>query len=238
VGRDPDAAAPVLTGLDSAIARAEEVAAAGRFDQVAIAAPSQAAVGLVVAQFADGSSTQTTGFAVRRDGTGGVLLTTKAALVNAAGEQAVSVIVVFPGAAQPLPARILALHTKEDVALLRLQQKGGVPIVPALGYKEPPVGQGEPVSVVGYPPPVDLPPNGDWKKSTLRPVAVTGTAVKVSKGFLMIDGWGSVLSPGTPVIAPDGSVAGMISSATPAVGGRQYDAVPVQFALELLDQLQ
>jgi len=238
VGRDPDAAAPVLTGLDSAIARAEEVAAAGRFDPVAIAAPSQAAVGLVVAQFADGSSTQTTGFAVRRDGTGGVLLTTKAALVNAAGEQAVSVIVVFPGAAQPLPARILALHTKEDVALLRLQQKGGVPIVPALGYKEPPVGQGEPVSVVGYPPPVDLPPNGDWKKSTLRPVAVTGTAVKVSKGFLMIDGWGSVLSPGTPVIAPDGSVAGMISSAAPSAGGRQYDAVPVQFALELLDQLQ
>ena len=238
VGRDPAAAGPVLSSLDSAIALAQQVAAAGRFDPAVIAAPSQAAVGLVVAQFADGSSALVTGFAVRRDGTGGVFLTTKGALVNAAGERAVSVIVVLPGVAQPLPARILAVHPTEDLGLLRLQQKGGIPIVSALGYKEPPVGVGQPVSLVGYAPPVELPPGGDWKKSTLLPVPVTGTASKVTKGFLTIDGWGSVVAPGTPVIAPDGSVAGLISSAAPSAGGRRYDAVPVQFALELLDQLQ
>ena len=238
VGKDPIAAAPVLSSLDSAIAVAQQVAAAGRFDPAVIAAPSRAAVGLVVAQFADGSSTLATGFAVRRDGTGGVFLTTKNSLVNQAGEQAVSVIVLLPGVAQPLAARVLSLHATEDVALLRLQQRGGIPIVAALGYKEPPVGTGAPVSLMGYPPPVELPPNGDWKKATVTPVAVTGTASRVTKGFLTIDGWGSVVAPGTPVIAPDGSVAGLITSAAPSGGGRKYDAVPVQFALELLDQLQ
>jgi len=238
VGKDPAAAAPVLSSLDSAIGVAQQVAAAGRFDPEAVAAPSRKAVGLVVAQFADGSSTMVTGFAVRRDGTGGVFLTTKNALVDASGGQAVSVIVVLPGVAQPLQARILSVHATEDVALLRLQQRGGVPIVSALGYKEPPVSQGAPVSLVGYPPPVEAPPGGDWKKATLTPVAVTGTASKVTKGFLSIEGWGAVLAPGTPVIAPDGSVAGLITSAAPSKGGRVYDAVPVQFALELLDQLQ
>lgn len=238
VGRDPAAAAPVLASLDSAIGRAQRVAAAGRFDPAVISAPSQAAVGLVVAQFADGSSTQASGFAVRRDGTGGVFLTTKAALVNSIGEQAIAVIVLLPGVAQPLQARIVAVHGTEDVALLRLQQKGGVPVVQGLAWKDPPVGVGGPVALVGYPPPVPLPISGDWKDAVLTPATVTGTATKVTAGFVMIEGWGAVLAPGTPVIAPDGLVIGLISSAPPSAGGRIYDAVPAAFALELLDQLQ
>ena len=176
-------------------------------------------MGLVVAQFADGSSTQASGFAVRRDGTGGVFLTTKAALVNSIGEQAIAVIVLLPGVAQPLQARIVAVHGTEDVALLRLQQKGGVPVVQGLAWKDPPVGVGGPVALVGYPPPVPLPISGDWKDAVLTPATVTGTATKVTAGFVMIEGWGAVLAPGTPVIAPDGLVVG-IDLLRAAIGGR------------------
>ena len=154
-----------MAQLDSAIGRERDIARAAEFNAATVAAPSQRAVGLVVAQFADGSTALATGFAVRRDGTGGVLLTTKQVALNAIGEGPVAVMVLFPGVAQPLTARILATHTTEDIALLRVQQRGGVPVVQGLGWKEPPVATGHPVALVGYAPPVATPADGDWRKA-------------------------------------------------------------------------
>jgi hypothetical protein len=227
-----------MAGLDSAITREREIAAAAAFRPAAVAAASRAAVGLVVAQFADGSTVLATGFAVRRDGTGGVLLTTKQVALNALGEAPVQVVVLFPGVAQPLPARILASHSTEDMALLRVQQRGGVPVVQGLGWKEPPVAAGKPVALIGYPPPTPVPPNGDWRKATVTTATTTGSAVRVGAGFITVDGWASSVGPGTPVLDGDGLTVGLISSAAPSLGGRFYDAVPVKFALELLDRLQ
>ena len=69
-------------------------------------------------------------------------------------------------------------------------------------------------------------------------LAVVGTAARVSPGFITVDGWGAAVGAGSPVIDGEGLVAGVISTAAPSAGGRLYDAVPVKFALELLDQLQ
>ena len=156
----------VMAQLDSAIGRERDIASAAAFNATKVAAPSRAAVGLVVAQFADGSTALATGFAVRRDGTGGVLLTSKQVALNAIGEGPVAIFVLFPGVAQPLTARILASHATEDIALLRVQQRGGVPVVQGLGWKEPPVTAGHPVALVGYAPPVPPPADGDWRKAT------------------------------------------------------------------------
>lgn len=228
----------IMARLDSAITRERDIARAAQFDHAKIAAPSQAAVGLVVAQYADGSTALATGFAVRRDGTGGVLLTNRRVLVNPQGEAPVQVLVLMPGLAQPLTARILATHSIEDVALLRVQQRGGIPVVQGLAWKEPPVAAGSPVSIVGYALPVEPPAGGDWRKATVATTAATGSAARVAGGFITVDGWGSQLGAGSPVIDSEGLVAGIIATAAPSNGGRLYDAVPMAFALELLDQLQ
>lgn len=237
-GADPMATAPIVAGIDSAVARQRDIAAAAAFDPAAVARPSTPAVGLVVAEYADGSTALATGFAVRRDGTGGVLLTTRQVVLNAQGDSPVQLLVLMPGVAQPIAARVLGTHQVEDIALLRIQQRGGVPVVQGLAWREPPVGAGKPVAVLGYAPPVDLPPNGDWRRATVASSAVVGTAARVSPGFITVDGWSAPVGAGSPVIDGEGLVAGVISTAAPSAGGRLYDAVPVKFALELLDQLQ
>jgi S1-C subfamily serine protease len=236
--RDPAASAPLMAGLDSTVTRERDIGLAAAFNAEAVAGPSRAAVGLVVAQFADGSTALATGFAVRRDGSGGVLLTTRQVAVDAQGGAPVRLAVLLPGVAQPIPARVLGRHLTEDIALLRVDLRGGVPVVRGLGWKEPPVAVGKPVALLGYAPPIDQPADGDWRKATGAAVSVTGSAARVAAGFITVDGWAAPLGAGTPIFDSDGLVAGLISSAAPSLAGRLYDAVPVKFALELLDQLQ
>jgi len=237
-GSNPAGSHALMLGLDSAVAREKNIAAAAAFDPAAVAQPSSAAIGLVVAQYADGSTSLATGFAVRRDGTGGVMLTTRQVVVNAQGDGPIKLFILMPGIAQPLTATVLAKHAVEDIALLRLQQRGGVPVVQGLAWHDPPVEAGKPVAIIGYPQPIDLPANGDWRKTTVATSTATGTAARVAAGFLTVDGWGSALAAGSPVIDGAGLVAGVVATAEPSARGRLYDAVPMAFALELLDQLQ
>ena len=227
-----------MHALDSAITRERDIAETAKFNAATVAAPSSAAVGLVIAQYADGRMLLATGFAVRRDGTGGVLLTTRQVVLSAEGEAPVRLMVLMPGATQPIAAQVVATHAVEDIALLRVQQRGGVPVVQGLAWREPPVSAGKPVALIGYAPPIDIPENGDWKKATVETATVTGTAARVSAEFITVDGWGAAVGAGSPLIDAEGLVAGIISTAPPSAGGRLYDAVPVKFALELLDRLQ
>ena len=147
--------------------------------------------------------------------------------------------IIFPNTPVTADRRqVVATHAVEDIALLRVQQRGGVPVVQGLAWREPPVGAGKPVALIGYAPPIELPADGDWKKATVQAATVTGTAARVSAGFITVDGWGAAVGAGSPLIDGEGLVAGIISTAAPSAGGRLYDAVPVKFALELLDQLQ
>ncbi len=228
----------IMARLDSAITRERDIARAAEFDPAVVAAPSLPAVGLVIAQYADGSTALATGFAVRRDGTGGVLLTTRQVVVDAQGNAPVQVQVLMPGAARPIAAQIVATHTTEDVSLLRVPLRGGIPVVQGLAWKEPPVAAGRPLAIVGHAPPITPPPDGDWRKATVSLTTATGTAARVAPGFITVDGWGSSVGAGSPVIDAEGLVAGIIATAAPSAGGRLYDAVPMKFALELLDQLQ
>ncbi len=232
------ASAAIMKSLDSAITREHDIAEAAEFNPETVAAPSVAAVGLVIAQYADGSTVLASGFAIRRDGTGGVMLTTRRAVLNDAGESPTQVTVLMPGIAQPISARVLTTHAIEDVALLRVQQRGGVPVVQGLAWRTPPVAAGKPIAIVGYSAPIEIPDRNDWRRVTVASSTTTGTAALVAAGFITVDTWGAPASPGSPIIDAEGLVAGIISTAAPSAGGRLYDAVPVEFALELLDQLQ
>ena len=237
-GPDAEATAAIMTSLDSAITRERDIAVSAEFNPEAIAGPSAGAVGLVIAQYADGSTALASGFAIRRDGTGGVMLTTRRAVLNDAGEPPTQLQVLMPGIAQPISARVLSTHAVEDVALLRVDQRGGVPVVQGLAWRTPPIAAGKPVAIVGYAQPIEIPLRNDWRQVNVTSSKVTGTAARVEAGFITVDAWGEMASPGSPIIDSEGLVAGIISSAAPSAGGRLYDAVPVEFALELLDQLQ
>lgn len=232
------ASTAIMKSLDSAITRERDIAESAEFNPEAVADASVAAIGLVIAEYADGRTALATGFAIRRDGTGGVLLTTRRVVLNEAGQSPTQVTVKMPGIAQPITARVLTTHTVEDVALLRVQQRGGVPVVQGLAWRTPAVAAGKPVAIVGYPPPIELPVRNDWRQVTLASAHSTGTAALVAAGFITVDAWGFPVSAGSPIIDGEGLVAGIISTAAPSAGGRLYDAVPVEFALELLDQLQ
>ncbi len=236
-GHRPEAIRPLMTRLDSAVGRQRVIAAAAAFDAPAIAAPSAFGVAFVVAQYADGSEVTATASAVRRDGTGVVLLTSRAVGISAASIPPDRVLVRYPGVAGALSATVLATHLTEDLALLRVAQRGGLPVVQGLGWKDPPLAAGAPVAVTAYAAPAPA-GDGDWAKASVVSSTTTGTAVRVTKEFITVDGWGAALAAGAPVFDAEGLVAGVVSSAAPSSGGRLYDVVPVIYALELLDQLQ
>lgn len=229
---------PLMVRLDSAIVRQREIAAAAAFNANAVAAPSAFGVALVVAMFGDGTVATATASAVRRDGTGVVLLTTRAVAINSASIPPDRVLVRYPGVSGALTARILATHLTEDLSLLRVDQRGGLPVVQGLGWKDPLIGAGAPVAVTGYADAMTPPGDGDWAKASFTSATTTATAVRVTKEFILVDAWGAQLSPGSPVIDAEGLVAGVVSSAPPSNAGRLYDVVPVDYALELLDRLQ
>lgn len=237
-GPNPSARAPIMKALETAVRRQRDIADAAALAPAVVGSQSTAAVGLVMAQYADGRTVLATGFAVRRDGTGGVLLTTRNALVTGEGEAPVEVLVRIPGEASPLPATIVALHGVEDVALLRVQNRGGIPVVQGLGWRDPAIEQGRPMVIIGYPPPIEVPASGDWRQASPFSTTVTATAARVASGFITADGWGAPLGAGSPAIDAEGLVIGLVSTAAPSAAGRLYDVVPVKFALELLDQLQ
>jgi len=235
---DPAARKPILSQLEALVAREQQIGAAAAFDPGAVIGSSAGAIGLVVSQYGNGTATLATGFAVRRDGNGGVLLTTRSAVISPQGSTPTEVKVIMPGIFRMIPAQVIATHPVEDVALLRLDERGGIPVVQGLGWRDPPVGTGEPVAVIGYPPPLDLPQEQELQNASVAPTTGTGTATRVAGEFIAVDGWGAVLAAGSPVIDREGLVAGLVSTAAPSARGRLYDAVPVKFALELLDRLQ
>lgn len=232
-GRDVAAIQPLMTTLDSVIEREQAIGAATAFNARGAAAPSAAAIALVTATYADGNTATSTGIAVRRDGAGVVLLTTKGAARNATDAAPTRIAVRYPGVATELAASVLAVHATADLALLRVRRAGGLPVVQGLGWKDPLVAQGDPVALMGYPP-----PSGDTATAGTTLSTSTGTVARLGTDFIMVDAWGSAIDAGTPVIDREGLVVGVISSAPPAGRGRLYDVVPVVFALELLDRLQ
>lgn len=228
---------PLMARLDSVVAREREIGAAAAFNARAAAAPSAAAIALVTATYADGSSATSTGIAVRRDGTGAVLLTTKGVAVNVNGEAPTALTVRFPGVAEALPVSVLATHDTEDLALLRVRRRGGLPIVQGLGWKDPLAAKGDPVALMGYPP-ASTSPDGGGAASGPSLSASTGSVSRLGRDFIMVDAWGASIGAGTPVMDREGLVVGITSTAPPAERGRLYDVVPVVYALELLDRLQ
>jgi serine protease Do len=207
---------------------------AGELDGAAIHRANGPAVALVLARYGDGRTWSGTGFAVRSDRDGGFLVTSRHLVRDSSGAGPTRLEVVFDGSGRSAPARVVAVHPSADLALVRIERAGGVPVVRGLATDAAPVRVGAPVASLGFPLGLDLPMGGDWRRVGVSATLTTGTAARVLPGLLQIDGYGATGASGSPVFRADGKVVGVIYGDERESGGRIVYAAPARAIAELL----
>ncbi len=223
--------------LEDALARTRQLSLAAALDVQAIADANVAAVGIVLAEFPDGSRVTGTGFAIRSDRTDGLILTNKHVVQGVDGTPPGRLDMVFEGSTRGLPLSIVAIHPDADVALVRTRVRRPVPSVAELQWREPPVAVGDAVATIGYPLGLDLPMGGDWEQVGITATVATGAVTRVMPNLIQFDGFGLEGSSGSPVFDRDGRVVGIVYGSQAGARGRIVYTVPIVYALELLDKL-
>jgi S1-C subfamily serine protease len=200
-------------------------AVVARMDYAAIAAANQRAVTFLVVEFPDSARASGTGFNVLP---GGLIVTNRHVVENAAGERAQRVAVAFdgtPGAWKR--ATVLYVSETDELALLRITTAGTYPVVAGIARDASTVPVGSPIAMLGYP--LGTSTAGmDGNINDLRPVATlgVGTVSKVIDETLQLDGFAAQGSSGSPVFDARGYVVGVIYGGATESGGRIVYAVP------------
>lgn len=228
------AADSISSALASSLDRHEAVTRAAELDVNVIALANSDAVGLVVAEFADGRRGAGTGFAVRVSGDTGWLATSRHLVIDPAGRPATKLGVIFNGSSQNFRAELVRSADSADLAVLSVRVRGGVPVVHGLGKG---AYRGEPVAMLGFPFGFDFPVGGDWRRVGVRVSRFTGTIRAVGRDRLEVDGYGVGGSSGSPLFNSAGEVIGIVFGGDPASAGRTVYAVTVRVLEELLRKL-
>lgn len=205
--------------------------AAAHLDLERIAAARQPAVALVVIEAADGRAYTGTGFGVASDPQGGMVLTNKHVVLDA-GRSPQRVAVIFHGSARVLAATVAGIHPSEDAALLRVEVRGGIPVVETNGSV--PAVPGVPVAVIGYPLGLDLPKGSEWRRAGVATTIMAGTITRTTPGYLQLDGYGTEGSSGSPIFDAEGRAIGFLYGGESGAAGRILHALPIDIGLELL----
>lgn len=221
--------------LDTAFVYHQRLVSAASLDAVAIGLSNADAIAVIVVQFPDGQSWTGTGFAVASDGGGGYLLTNRHVVQEATGAVPLRLGAIFNGSRQNFRARVVALHPEVDLALLRVDVAGGIPLV-RLPATDAPVVAGDPVVVIGFPLGLDIDMGGQWREVGVSTTLTAGTVSKAVPRLIQLDGYGAQGASGSPVFNADGAVAGIVYGGEKASRGRVVYAVPIRFGLDLLAQ--
>lgn len=216
----------LTTRLDDNIA----VVRAAEFDAAAILKDNGDAIALVIAEFVDGRRVAGTGFAVRVRGDTGWIATVRHLVLDSQGRSPTRLGVIFNGSNQNFRAEVAARADSDDVALLTVRIRGGVPVVRRLGGVPP---AGDPVAILGYPFGFDFPVGGDWRRLGVSVSSFAGSISATSLRRLDIKGFGATGSSGSPLFNAAGEVIGVVFGGDPASAGGIVYATPVA-ALEKL----
>jgi S1-C subfamily serine protease len=211
-GRPPDSG----DGLQAALA--------------AVAATHRDAVVMVFVDRADGSAVTSTGFVARTRGDTAWIVTSRHALLDAAGRAPGRVAVVVHGGRDLHGARYAGSHPAADLGLLRVL----LPRATALRPGPAPAAVGDAVVTMGFPLGLDLPMGGDWREVGLTASVLLGTVSRLAPGLLQLDGYGASGASGSPVLNARGELVGVLYGEERGSGGRILYAVPAGEILELL----
>ena len=201
--------------------------AAALVDYRAIVERNQRAVAIIWVEFGPDEVLTATAFAVRSDGT---MLTNRHVVVGAEGDRRPTRVAVrFADSRQNWRATLLGVSASADLALIKVDIRGGTPAV-SLNSRADPLRQGDPIALIGYPLGTDL-PMGEYARTSFW----AGSVSKVLDDVIQVDGYGAPGASGSPVFDRNGEVVGILYGGQEGSGGRIVYAAPAGAALELME---
>ena len=208
--------------------------AAADVDYGTIVEANQRAVALIWADLGAGNIQIGTAFAVRSDGT---MLTCRHVVAGESGSTRPRRIAIkFADSYQVFPAQLLAVSSEVDLAVVKVNVRGGVPTVRRLNERPDTLMPGDPVAVIGFPWGVDLPMTETGESRTIaRTTFMAGSVSKSLSDLVQIDGYGARGSSGSPIFDRNGEVVSILYGGEPGSDGRIVLSVPSSFALDLLN---
>jgi S1-C subfamily serine protease len=234
-GGDPSTLARLRADLEAAELRQRGLIGAAAVDYRSISRSNQDAVAIVLVEFSDTERYSGTAFAIDSQGT---LITNKHVLVGEDGTRTPRRLgVMFAGSRQNFPARIVAVSPHDDVGVLRVTVRGGVPRVAGLVTERGGVERGDPVAILGYPLGFDLPMERSGDVPVAEPTLTVGMVSKVLPEVIQLDGYGAPGSSGSPILNRDGRVVGVLYGGERESAGKIIYAVPSYRVVEFLGTL-
>ncbi len=220
--------------LETALTALAQQQHAARIDFTGITRANQRAIAMLFVDF--GSHIETsTAFAVRSDGT---MITNRHVVAGRDGTlRPVQIGVRFADSQQTFAARVVAVSREEDIdlALLKVELAGPVPVVLGFNGRPDTVAVGAPVAVIGFPGGMDSPQRmldgGTYATASLT----VGTLSKNLPNLIQINGYGTHGASGSPVFDANGLVIGILYGGEQGTGGRLVYAVPAGHARTLLE---
>jgi len=228
---DANLAASLRTQLDAASQSLGFQQAAAQVDYRGIVDRNQRAVALVWVEFGPREVYSGTAFAVRSDG---VLITNRHVVAGESGTRRPTRIAVrFADSDQTWRGRVLTSSQDVDLAVIKVDVRGGVPTIQGLNARPDTLHQGDPVAVIGFPLGTELPMSGD----VVRTSFTAGSVSKNLPDVLQIDGYGAEGASGSPIFDRRGQVIGVLYGGRAESGGRVVFGVPSQHVARLLQAI-
>lgn len=208
---------------------------AAQVDYRSIVDANRYAVALVWVQFGPGQVFNGTAFAVRDDGT---LITNRHVVYGEDDtKRPVSIAVKFEESSQVWDARLLGVSTEVDLAVLRVNIRGGVPTVRGLNTNGSQIHQGDPVAVIGFPLGAELPRSGGTTGEVARTSFSAGSVSRILPDLIQIDGYGAQGLSGSPIFDRNGQVIAVLYGGQAGTAGRIVYGVPASYVERLLASL-
>ncbi len=198
---------------------------------------NRSAVVLVFVETEDGRVVTGTGFAVRDDAT---LVTARHLLEDATGTLSPRrVAVQFSDSDQVWPARVLAVSSDTDLAVVRAERMSGtVPVVQRVNPRPDTVQSGRPVALLGFPlgGSVTAAEAAGGRRPPARPLLSAGVVREAAGGWIEIQGFGDAGASGSPVFDAAGEVIAVVHGGERSARRGVIAAVPSDLVLDLLER--
>ncbi len=210
--------------------------AAADVDYSSIVDANQRAVAIVWADLGDGNIEVGTAFAVRSDGT---MLTCRHVVAGEDGSiQPQRLAIKFADSYQVFRAQLLAVSNDADLAVVKVNIRGGIPTIEGFNQRPDTLRQGDPVAVIGFPMGTSLPMTDAGESGTIaRTTFGAGSVSKTLADLVQIDGYGARGASGSPIFDRNGEVVSILYGGEPGSEGRIVLSVPSTLALELLESV-
>lgn len=234
-GGDQGAMAALRRQLDAAIKGTQGLQAAAGLDAAHVDSIAGSAIALVIVRFPGNRSFSGSAWAVRSDPSGTYLVTNRHVVTSEQGEDPVELGVYFNHSNQFFRATLVRRHPDReiDLALIRVQVRGGTPVVPGISDRAPVVG--EPVVTIGYPQGLDL-AGTDIARDGANATLSAGTISRLSGNVVQIEGYGATGASGSPYLDAHGEVVAVLNAGNRESNGRIVYAVPASRVAELFQE--